>query len=300
MRHLAAALALLSALAFPSISAAEGTRSSFALGDRFADGDVDAFDALRVATPAASDGAPRYGGFSLTLGAHLGQSDRLSDRGGFVVVALPLDAIFDPRPRSVRPPPRPVLALGDEDIVRTAANANVVVDPSQEARHEIAPPTPAYARAIVAAAYRANGVGEGLARLDDLASRARKSALLPELRLRATRYVDDRASIDALPDQSRLTDSSSQNLGLEARVTFRLDRLAFADEEPGLERARLDVQSYRAKLAQKVLELLFKHHRARVIAREQGPDREEARVQAAELEAALDAMTGGYFSQHVP
>lgn len=280
----------------PSVARAQPARSSSALADRFTDGDVDAFDALRTGPPRAGGASPRYGGFSLTLGAHLNRSDLREERGAFVVVGLPLDAIFDPRPRSVRPESH-MLAADDGALFTRVSQSYVNLD-SDPQRPDMPPPSSAYARTIVAAAYRANGVGEGLGRLDDLASRARKSALLPELRLRATRFVDDRASVDALADQSRLTDSSAQNLGLEARLTFRLDRLAFADEEPGLERARLDVQSYRTKLAQKVLELLYKHHRAKVIAREQGPDREEARVTAAELEAALDALTGGYFSQH--
>jgi len=292
--HLVRALPLVVlALAAPRAASAQARGSTSALTDRFTDGDVDTFDALR-AGPLGDGVAPRYGGFSLTLGAHLNRSDLREERGAFVVVGLPLDAIFDPRPRSVRHVEPRGIGVGDTVFVR-AANVTVEGEPP---RSDPRPPGAAYARTLVAAAYRANGVGEGLARLDDLASRARKSALLPELRLRATRFVDDRASVDALPDQSRLTDSSAQNLGLEARLTFRLDRLAFADEEPGLERARLDVQSYRQKLAQKVLELLFKHHRAKVIAREQGPDREEALVQAAELEAALDNLTGGYFSTH--
>ena len=187
-------------------------------------------------------------------------------------------------------------AISTQRLVSAASNVAI----AGEKPSELAPPSPAYARAVVGAACRAAGVGDGLGRLDDLASRARKSGLLPELRLRATRYVDDRASVDTLPDQNRLTDSSSQNLGLEARLTFRLDRLAFADEEPGLERARLDVQAFRTKVSQRAIELLYKHHRARVLAREAGPDHDEAVVVLAELTAALDLVTGGWFSRNAP
>ena len=301
--HLAWALTLV-----PGSVRAEppATGAAASLSDRFADGDIDAFDALSLSRGAPhrfGQGGSTYRGMYLTLGGSVGRSSGREERGAFVVLGLPFDALFDPRPKPLVPPVHALYEdAGLPAIVSTASSAtawprapNVTV--AAEPSAEVTPPTPTYARAVVAAAYRAAGVGDGLGRLDDLASRARKSALLPEVRLRATRHVDDRASVDALPDQNRLTDSSSQNLGLEARLTFRLDRLAFADEEPGLERARLDVQSFRAKLAQKVLELLFKHHRARVLAREQGPEREEAVVVAAELAAALDALTAGWFSR---
>jgi len=303
--HLAWALTLL-----PGTVHAERKGEGTSLVDRFVDGDIDAFDALSL-----SRGAPHrfaaageaYRGMFLTLGGSVGRSSIRDESGAFVVLGLPFDALFDPRPKPPIPPVQHALyeEAGLPTRVSTASTAppsfrapNVTV--ATEPSAEVAPPSPTYARSVVAAAYRAASVGDGLGRLDDLASRARKSALLPEVRLRATRYVDDRASVDALADQNRFTDSSSQNLGLEARLTFRLDRLAFADEEPGLERARLDVLSFRAKLAQKALELLFKHHRARVIAREPGPEREEAAVVSAELAAALDALTAGWFSRNPP
>jgi hypothetical protein len=304
--HLAWALTLVPG----TVHAEPPATSAGALADRFADGDIDAFDALSLSRGAPQrfgQGSSTYRGMYLTLGGSVGRSSAREERGAFVVLGLPFDALFDPRPKPPVPPVQHALYedAGLPSTVSTASSTtpwarapNVTV--ATEPTTEVAPPTPAYARTVVAAAYRAAGVGDGLGRLDDLASRARKSALLPEVRLRATRYVDDRASVDTLPDQNRLTDSSSQNLGLEARLTFRLDRLAFADEEPGLERARLDVHSFRAKLAQKVLELLFKHHRARVLAREQGPERDEAVVVAAELAAALDALTAGWFARNAP
>lgn len=268
-----------------------------ALADSFADGDVDAFDALSQGR--ARQPAGRFRGFTLTLVGSTREGPGTSERSGTVVLGLPLDSLLDRAPS--RPVPTRALYTDTSDAPRASggagATANVAVVTT---RPELRPPSAAFARAVVLAAERAAGVGSGHGRIDELASRARKSGLLPEARFRATRNVDDRASADALAEQSRLSDSSAQSFGLEARLTFRLDRLIFADEEPQLERTRLDVESFRTKLAQKTLELLFRLHRARVEMRAQGPDAEEAALTAAELEASLDALTGGWFSRQTP
>lgn len=259
-------------------------RPTRSVDERFADGDLDAFDPL---PSRPGDSARRRGGLYLTVAGSMKPSPTAVERAAFVVLGLPFDALFQARP----PPPSPQRVLYTDSA---PAPVNVPV-----ASAELPPPSPALARAVVHAALRAAGVSDGHSRLDDLASRARRSALLPETRLRATRYVDDRASVDALPEQSRLVDSSAHTVGLEARLTFRLDRLVFADEEPHLERARLDLEAFRAKLASKALELLFRHHRARVAAASatSGAGREEETIAVAELTAALDALTGGFFSR---
>lgn len=265
------------------------------LADSFVDGDVDAFDALSQGR--ARQPAGRLRGLSLAVVGSTRHGPGTSEQSGTLVLALPFDTVFDRAPSR----PLPTRALytdisdGPRSSTGTSTNVNVVTT-----RQELRPPSAAFARAVVLAAERAAGVGAGHARIDELASRARTSGLLPEARFRATRYVDDRASADALAEQSRLSDSSSQTLGIEARLTFRLDRLIFADEEPQLERTRLDVESFRTKLAQKTLELLFRLHRARVEARTGGPDAEEAALTVAELEASLDALTGGWFSRQTP
>jgi hypothetical protein len=288
----AAPLAL-AVLLWPWAARADGPTPESVVVDRLTDGDLDAFDTLG---PLRRGEAPsRYRGLSLSLGAHAALGPERAEHGAFVVFAIPLDAALPaPRPapdlRGIYTEPPPV-----ERAVSRAQG--VAIEGSLPG---LRPPSPAYVRAIVAAAERAQGAASGLGRLDALAGRARTSGLLPELRLRATRYVDDRAQVDALADQSRLTDTSSKNLGLEARLTFRLDRIVFADEEPALERTRLEVAAYRAKVSQKALDLLFRHYRARVLASDGGPDHDEAVAREAELAAALDALTGGFFSAHPP
>jgi hypothetical protein len=252
--------------------------------DVFVDGDRDAFDPV-PGRPGAQGG--RGAGLYVALSGSLRRTPSSEERAAYVVLGLPLDALLDGRPRA----PIPQHALYTDVGI---APANPAAAPG-----ELPPPSPLLARAVARAALRAAGVEDGHARLDDLASRARKSALLPETRLRATRYVDDRASVDALPEQSRLVDSSSHTVGLEARLTFRLDRLVFADEETHLERARLDLETFRARLTSKALELLFRHHRARLAAARAVADaeREERAAEVAELAAALDALTAGYFTR---
>ncbi len=279
----AAALATLAALTFAVPARAE--RPAPGPEASFADGDLDAFDPVPGRAPRAGSG--RSGGVYLTLAGSLKRTPTADERAAYLVLGLPLDALFEGRPRA----PLPQRALYTDAAPTGTGGANVGVAPA-----ELAPPSATLARAVVHAALRAAGVADGHARLDDLAARARKSALLPETRLRATRYVDDRASVDALPEQSRLVDSSAHTVGLEARLSFRLDRLVFADEEPQLERARLDLEAFRAKLASRALDLLFRLHRARVAAaKDEG--REEHTIEVAELTAGLDALTAGWFSR---
>jgi hypothetical protein len=161
--------------------------------------------------------------------------------------------------------------------------------------------TPEMARAAVAAALEHAGLAERAARVERVASRARSSSLLPELRLRVTRLVDESQSLAPTEyDPGRITASGGSSLWLEARATWRLDRLVFADEEVALERLREERAQVRDKLAQRVLELLFAWQRAR--AAEGDPTRlpeESARagLEAAEAEAAIDVVTGGWLSR---
>src|SRR6185295_8786326 len=114
------------------------------------------------------------------------------------------------------------------------------------------------------AACKAAKLDEADARLDALASRARTSALLPELRLRATRAIDESESVAPTEyDPLRRTASGGTSTWLEARATFRLDRLVFADDEIAVERLRAARAAERLRLVTKVLDLLDTWQRAR-------------------------------------
>jgi hypothetical protein len=85
---------------------------------------------------------------------------------------------------------------------------------------------------------------------------------------------------------------------LEARLTFRLDRLLFADEEIAVERARLDRSELRSRVAAKVLQALFDWQKAFAAAEDAtlpAADRWSAALREAEACAILDMMTGGWF-----
>ena len=160
--------------------------------------------------------------------------------------------------------------------------------------------TGARVRACVHAAWRVAGVGEDDARIDGMATRARAAASLPDVRLRVMRTADDALHLAPTEaDPYRYTATGTVTQWLEARLTWRLDRALFADEEVSLEHLRLARVEARAKLAARVLEALFEWQRATLAARDAGvapPARLAAELRALEAEATLEVLTGGWFA----
>jgi hypothetical protein len=161
--------------------------------------------------------------------------------------------------------------------------------------------TTAAARAAVQAALQRAKLVDPDTRIDALASRARSSALLPELRLRASRSVDEGQTLSPTEyDPARITASGGVSLWLEARATWRLDRLVFADEEVALERARSQRAEAQARLIERVLDRLFAWQRALAGEADDKASPEE-RAQAAlkriEAEVELDILTAGWFTR---
>jgi hypothetical protein len=135
--------------------------------------------------------------------------------------------------------------------------------------------TSAVARKAVAAAWRTSGLGVDDSKIDGMVARARASAALPEARFRAMRVFL-----------------------LDGRLTWRLDRLLYADDEPSLERLRLERADARSKIAGRVLEALFQWQRAWLAVHSAKPGTREATdatMRLIEAEAGLDVMTGGWF-----
>lgn len=166
------------------------------------------------------------------------------------------------------------------------------------------PVTAAVARQAVVAAWRASGLGKDDAMLDAVLARARASAILPELRLRAARVLTDTDRLDdptAPPGTSAALgwETERTSLWLEARATWRLDRLLYADEEVAAERLRVDRSEARARTAARVLTELSQWQRAWVDERGApggSPDASDAEIRMNEAEAALDVLTAGWFS----
>lgn len=261
--------------------------------DALVDGEIDSEDIVgRAGVGRGVAPLARGGQTWISLVGYTKESRHLSERevGGIVVVGFALDRLVRQASTKGASPP--------------LASSPATADPSETS---IAL-NPRLARSAVSAAWRAAGLSIDDAHLDGIVSRARWSALLPETRLRAVRFDDERLYTDASADATKLRDSAGANLGLEARLTWRLDRLLYADDEPAFERMRLERHDARSRIAGRVLEALFHWQRASLelrwaqnAAREareplRTRDEVEASLRVMEAEATLDVLTSGWFT----
>jgi hypothetical protein len=227
------------------------------------------------------------------------------DVGGFLVVSLAFDRIAqgpvhrlsDPRHA---PALIPVPAPAPAPTQAPAPSPAPAPAPARVPAPELVPP--ALARDCVSAALRTSGLGTDDTRIDDLLSRARASAWLPETRMRAMRLWQDtnNTTVASTTDTPSFYDALGANLVLELRLTWRLDRLLFAGDEPTLERVRLERLDARTRLATRTLEVLFTWERATLDARTAAAgsrEQADASLRAAEAHATLDVLTGGWFSE---
>jgi hypothetical protein len=161
---------------------------------------------------------------------------------------------------------------------------------------------PSLARACVAAALRASGLGTGDSPIDALVARSRASAWLPDAHVRAMRLLAEGSHETTLAttDATNYYQMVGSHLVLELTLTWRLDRLLYAGDEPAAERLRLERLEARTQLTTRTLEALFSWQRALMDAGEAlaGSEQElQARGRAAEARATLDVLTGGWFSR---
>jgi hypothetical protein len=296
MRYVVACfLAPFIALSSPSVARAEpwfGWGES-ALEDQFVDGDFDEEDHVAMSLGGRVGVTDVHGESWVSL---VGFSRQLAtgknDLGGILVVGLALDRfatgsvhrLADP-PRSGAPP-QPPPPVAPETVSPSPAALLVA---------------PALARACVAAAWRASGLGSDDERIDSIVARSRTSALLPDARIRAMRLLTDtsRTTTLATTDGTNYYDALGANLVLELRLTWRLDRLVFAGDEPTLERLRIERRDARTHLATRTLEVLFAWQRAAITLRQAvvgSSEQIEAQLRMGETEATLDVLTGGWFS----
>lgn len=265
------------------------------------------FTTLASATPGRTVlGGPSGSTWLSLVGFTRRTVDDRREVGGFVLLGLPLERFARtstrertaPGPVEARPPPDEGIL---PELLRTSAPPPSGAPSLSEPPFELAL-TPRLARACVTAAWRAAGLSADDSRLDALASRARWSAALPEARLRAVRFEDARLSLDTGTETSRFRDSAGANVGFEARLTWRFDRLLYADDEPAFERLRLEHRDARGRVAARVLEALFHWQRAMLDLRTLPPSQQGTRDEAdvslrvMEAEAALDVLTNGWFA----
>ncbi|MGC4069931.1 MAG: hypothetical protein QM784_35795 [Polyangiaceae bacterium] len=220
----------------------------------------------------------------------------------------------------------PLLVQADRDL-ESAPLTDVPLDPLE--RDEVSPPEPSSSASVrsrgqktkalaeasdvafvlstkfvedaVQAALSAQGILPTLRRLEGLTSRARASALLPEVRFRAGRDVDQSLRLSPTEDDPyRYTQSGGVSFVLEGQATFRLSRLLFANEELGIERLLLAQARERQRVTEGLVEELLRWQQAyRVLA---SKALASSRVEAELFESTLrlDVMTGGWFSAHAP
>jgi hypothetical protein len=159
------------------------------------------------------------------------------------------------------------------------------------------------ARGCVRAAIEAAGIARELDRIDDASTRARVSGLVPELRLRVARVVDEDQSLSPTEyDPERITASGGSSVWIEGRATFRLERLVFADEEVALEKMRGERHKLEREIADDVLRSFAIWQRASgSLATPDIDDETRAKLDIERVveETRLDVLTNGWFSQNV-
>jgi hypothetical protein len=331
-----AVLVAVPAAAAPDLRAAQGR-----LEDQLFEGEIDAEDFLAWhLSPGAAMGTARgaaYVGLETFL---VEKANGASEWSAMLVLELPLERFARPRGLQASLPTAPIFgaaaredmgALGTvtEEGIRMDGMAAIIAAPAvgvpavdgalpraeiaqtSAPRAERAAPAPApapamvvttvVARSCVRAALRAMGLADDN-RLESIAARARSSSALPELRLRAVRTLGESGRVSLSEDDpSRYVASGAASNVLEARVTFRLDRLLFADEEIVVERARLDRSEQRLRITGKVVQALFEWQKAYALLQDStlaSEDRLTALVREAESSALLDVMTGGWFGAY--
>jgi hypothetical protein len=241
----------------------------------------------------------------LGVGVRVAQSSTEREISGRVALALPLDDFAKPR----------VLASAETSGVTAEERESdeAAQPPPKQSSKEPEPAPEAFPLALgtwlklsrdtVRQALSIAGASEEAERLDSLAARARSSAVLPDLRLRAARSDDQALRLaPTVNDPNRYTVADGTDFLLEASATWHLSRLVFANEEVAVSRIRLEREKARALLVERVLQRLLAWRRALTLLLD--PATPPAQVVKAELElvdavTALEVMTGGAFGDRL-
>jgi hypothetical protein len=138
-----------------------------------------------------------------------------------------------------------------------------------------------------------------------LVQRARWAAWLPEVRFRVDRRFGRSESLDVSPvplgDAPPVALDTVDEVRYEARATWDLSRLVFNPDELAAHAQALKIAEVRREVETLVIRLYFERRRLKVeAAAADAYDvasnlRRDARIE--ELEAELDALTGGVFSR---
>jgi hypothetical protein len=199
-------------------------------------------------------------------------------------------------PRATPPPAPPTHAPAAATRARIPPSAAVLRRAAQDG-----PPVDAL-RAAASALVLAEP-----ARARSLVQRARWSAWLPEVRFRVDRRFGRSESLDVSPvplgDAPPVALDTVDEVRYEARASWDLSRLIFNPDELSAHAEALKIAEVRREIEGLVIHLYFERRRLKVeAAAADGNDvasnlRRDARIE--ELEAELDALTGGAFSRAI-
>lgn len=244
--------------------------------------------------PLLAPGSAAAGDLDLSLGLRRDAGETYRNTTGFLALSVPLERFAAPKliAQSAEPPPSNPDAAAPSARIPVADEATFL--PALPAA-ELA----RLARETVSAALRRENLPLRARELDSLAARAKSSAVLPELRLRATRSQDEALRLAPTTDDPyRFSLAGGNALVLEASASWRLNRLVFADEELAVERMRLEEERTRERLTARVVEKVLAWHRA--LSFERADDerlRERSVIERLEAEVELDVTTGGFFAE---
>jgi hypothetical protein len=197
-------------------------------------------------------------------------------------------AMAAPPPPPPVPPPPPLVRVApvDPGLLRAALAADPPLEALRRAASALAAAEPEEARSMVA--------------------RARWAALLPELRIRVDRRFGRTESLDfggsaAEAAVAPVGVDTINDLRYEARATWDLSRIVFNPDELGAETQAMRMADVRREVESTVIRLVFERRRlkAEALATDANDTvsrfRLDFRVQ--EIEAELDALTGGAFTR---
>jgi hypothetical protein len=192
---------------------------------------------------------------------------------------------------------------GESPALRRRGRDEGAPTDSSSVSEEPLPPSlnlpPGFVTALVDAALSEHD--RSYPRIDALGGRARASAWLPEVRVRAGRNTDQTLRLTPTeedPDRWQLTGGA--DLRLEAQLSWEFDRLVFASEELAVERLRQAAEQRRSRLVDRVLDWVFRWQGALLEASDPLADpqlRLVAQLKAAQARSALDLLTGGWFTR---
>jgi hypothetical protein len=256
--------------------------------------------------------APASGRFEVALHARSTRASARAEQAAWLSVTLPLDRLALPRAAQRPSVPEPRAASAPSPPAPAPAPPPSPFPAPPPARPP-APPLITFqqlhalselSRRATRVALAVVGAAAERRRLDALSSRARASALLPELRLRAVRNTDQALRWAPTGDDPyRVTQAEGAGIILEASAVFRLDRLLFAHEELAVERARQDASDQRLKLEARVQAAVLGLFRARELACAEPRDDARATLEllkALEQFQELDSLTAGWFADEAP